>query len=128
MKTLKITALALFVAATNLVCAQNLESKVESKVASSVDEKANAETKALTEKLGLNTVQAQTVSTAVLQRAKQVEADAAKFKGNKEALLNAAKKSTDAFETSVKTVLTPEQKTKYEQMLKAKAESKLGGL
>ncbi|HKC66774.1 MAG TPA: hypothetical protein VKG26_00955 [Bacteroidia bacterium] len=123
MKTLKIAALALFMAATNLVCAQGIEGK-----AKSVEEKASMETKALTEKLGLNATQEKTVSAAALQRAKQVEADRTKYKGDKEAMKTAEKQSNQTFETSVKSVLTPEQKTKYEQMLKDKVGSRVSSL
>ena len=111
MKTLKIAALALFMAATNLVCAQGIVS---------AEEKASLETKELVQKLGLSSAQEKTVSAATLQRAKQFETDKEKYKGDKEGLKAARKKSNETFEGSVKGILTPEQKTKYEQMLKEK--------
>ena len=123
MKTLKVTAIALFMAATNLVCAQGLEGKSKS-----AEEKASIETKALVEKLGLSSTQEKTVSTAALQRAKQVETDREKYKGDKEGMKAARKQSDQTFENSVKNVLTPDQKTKYEQMLKDKVEGRMGNL
>jgi ribosomal protein L19E len=119
MKTLKITVLALFMAATNLVCAQGMEGK-------SAEEKAKMETKELTEKLGLSADQQKTVSTAALTRAKQVEADREKYKGDREGMKAARKTNNETFESSVKNVLTPDQKTKFEQMLKDKAEKRGG--
>jgi len=119
MKTLKITVLALFMAATNLVCAQGMGERGKG-----AEEKASAETKELTEKLGLNADQQKTVSTAALTRAKQVEADREKYKGDREGMKAARKTNNDTFESSVKTVLTPDQKTKYEQILKDKAEKR----
>ncbi len=121
MKTLKITVVALFMAATNLVCAQGMGERGKS-----AEEKASMETKELTEKLGLNADQQKTVSAAATTRAKQVEADREKYKGDKEGMKAARKASNETFESSVKTVLTPEQKTKFEQMLKDKAEKRMG--
>lgn len=113
MKALKTTVLALFIATTNLVSAQGLETKA-------AEEKATMETKELTEKLSLNADQQKTVSAAALNRVKQEEADKAKYKDDKEGLKAASKQSNETFETTVKNILTPEQKAKYEQMLKAK--------
>ena len=113
MKTLKIAAIALFMAVTNLVSAQGLEAKTK-------EERASLETKELVQKLGLNASQEKTVSTAALQRAKQEEADREKFKGDKEGLKASRKQSNATFENSVKGVLTADQKTKFEQMLKEK--------
>ena len=121
MKTLKITAVALFMAITNLVCAQGMEVK-----AKTAEEKASFETKELAEKLGLNADQQKTVSTAALTRIKEIATNKEKYKDDKEGFKTARKQSNQAFETSVKSILTPEQKTKYEQMLKDKAERRMG--
>jgi ribosomal protein L19E len=111
MKVVKIAIIALFMSAANVLCAQGIVS---------VEEKASVETKELVQKLGLNQTQEKTVSSAVLQRAKQVEVDKEKYKGDKEGLKTARKQSNDTFEKSVKTVLTPDQKIKFEQILKEK--------
>ena len=120
MKTLKITAFALFMAATNLVCAQEFEGK-------SAVEKAKIETQELKEKLNLTPDQEKVVSAAALTRAKQIEADREKYKGDREGMKTARKQNNETFESSLKGVLTPEQKTKYEQTLKERFEKRANG-
>jgi hypothetical protein len=114
MKTLKITAIALFMVVTNALCAQSEVKEL------SIEERVKAETTELVNKLNLTPAQEKTVSNAALDRAKQMEADKEKYKGDKEGLKTARKTSNTTFETSVKNLLTPDQKTKYEQMLKEK--------
>ena len=115
MKTVKLTVLALFMVFTNLLCAQESELKKLS-----TEEKVKVENKELTQKLGLTTTQEKTAGSAILQRIQQQEADKEKFKGNKEGLKEAHKTNNQLFEKTIKGMLTPDQITKYEQMLKEK--------
>ncbi|HKC67357.1 MAG TPA: hypothetical protein VKG26_03955 [Bacteroidia bacterium] len=115
MKIVKIAAFALCMASASLLNAQESELK---KIG--IEEKVKTETTELVQKLGLNATQEKTVSTAVLQRAKQMETDKEKYKDDKEGLKAAKKTSNQTFENSVKGVLTTDQKTKFEQMLKEK--------
>jgi CHASE1-domain containing sensor protein len=111
MKTLKITALALFLAITNLVCGQQQGGK-------SPEERAAKKTQELTEKLSLTADQQKTVSAAALTHAKQNEADREKYKGDKEGMKAARKASAETFE----------QKTKWEQIKQdEKAKRQQGG-
>ena len=115
MKIIKIAAIAICMVTTSLVSAQESELK---KIG--IEERVKMETTELVQKLGLNATQEKTVSVAVLQRAKQMETDKQQFKEDKEGLKAARKISNQNFEKSVKGILTTDQKTKFEQMLKEK--------
>src|ERR1700739_1412925 len=111
MKTLKITAIALFMAVTNLVCAQQQGGKTP-------EERTAKQTQELTQKLGLTADQQKTVSAAALTRAKQNEADREKYKGDREGMRAARKANNETFENSLKGVLTAEKKQKWGQVKK----------
>src|ERR1035437_5891729 len=76
------------------------------------EERATAHSKKLNQRLGLNPEQQKSVYDLCLKRAKQDDADNAKFKNDKEGMKNAHRLAGESFEKSIETVLTPDQKTK----------------
>ena len=79
------------------------------------EERATAHTKILTQKLGLNADQQKSVHEFCLKRAQQDDADKIKFKTDKDGMKNARRLNGETFEKNIDTLLTPDQKTKYEQ-------------
>jgi len=120
MKTLKITALALFMAITNLVCAQQQGGKTP-------EERATKHSQKLTQELSLNADQQKSAYAACLTRAQQMDADRAQNQGNKEGMKAGRKQINETFETSMNQVLTPEQKTKWEQIKADEKAKRQGG-
>jgi len=116
MKTLRnVLAVAMFMFVSNVIFAQGLLSKIES-----AEEQAKVTSSELGTKLGLNDTQKKAVYDAALTRAKTTAENNKTYSKDKTALEAANKKVNDTYETNVTKVLTPDQKTKYEQLAKDK--------
>ena len=120
MKNLKIGMIALFILVGNILMAQSPQ------MAKPAQERATEHSNRLKDKLGLNPDQQKNVYDLCLQRAQQEDADRAKFKGDKEAMRSARKQNEQNFETGLFKILTPDQKTKYDQMKEQRMEK--GGM
>ena len=110
MKKLKIGMITLIMIIGNMVWAQNQQSSQTAEV------RATERSNKLKENLGLSADQQKSVYNFCLQRAQQEDADRAKNQGNKDAMRSARKQNEQNFETNLYKVLTPDQKTKFEQM------------
>ena len=110
MKKLKIGMITLIMIIVNMVWAQNQQSSQTAEV------RATERSNKLKENLGLSADQQKSVYNFCLQRAQQEDADRAKNQGNKDAMRSARKQNEQNFETNLYKVLTPDQKTKFEQM------------
>ena len=108
MKNFKIGMIALLMLIGNLAGAQQSTQTPE--------ERATARSTKLTQNLGLTADQQKSVYDYCLQRAQQADADRTKYQGNKEAMRNARKQNEANFETNLYTILTADQKSKFEQM------------
>ena len=120
MKTLKIGILALLMSIGNFVFAQQQGGKT-------AEERATAHSQKLTQELGLNADQQKSTYTACLTRAQQMEADRAKNQGDRDAMRAGRKQIEQTFETSMGQILTPEQKTKWEQIKADEKAKRQGG-
>ena len=114
MKTLKISMLALLLLIVNFAFAQQNPPKTP-------EDRANNQTKNLTEKLGLSADQQKSVYTIALQHAQQQNADRTKYQGDREGMRNARKQNMDTYDAGLSKILTTDQMTKYNQL---KAEQK----
>jgi periplasmic protein CpxP/Spy len=122
MKTLKISMLALLMVIGNIVFAQQGGGN------KTAEERATAHSQKLTQQLGLSADQQKSVYAACLTRAQQMDADRAQNQGNREAMKAGRQQINQTFETSMGQVLTPEQKTKWEQIKQEeKANRQQGG-
>lgn len=124
MKTLKISMLALLLAIGNYVFAQPQGG------GKTAEERATSHSQKLTQQLGLSADQQKSAYAACLTRAQQMDADRVKFQGDREGMRASRKQTNQTFETSLGQILTPEQKTKWEQIKadeKAKRQEGGGG-
>jgi len=113
--------LALLLAIGNFVFAQQQDGKTP-------EERATDHSQKLTQELGLTADQQKPVYNACLQHAQQMEADRAKYKGDKEGMKTARQQNSQNFDASLNKVLTADQKTKYEQIKQEeKAKREQGG-
>lgn len=118
MKTLRIGIVAILMIVSNLGWAQQPAHVQKSKASKTPEERATALSNNLTDKLGLTADQQKSVYNFCLQRSQQEDTDKAKFLKDKVALKNARKQNNQDFEKNMNSVLTPDQKTKYEQFIK----------
>lgn len=134
MKTLKIGILSLALAFAGLASAQQSPSSPSSPSQNQAptktpEERATGHSKRLTKELGLTADQEKSVYNFCLQHAQTQDADRIKYQNDKEAMRNAHKQNNQTFDTNMGTVLTPDQKTKFEQIRqeeKAKREQNKG--
>jgi len=116
MRKLKFGMVVILMIVGSMAWAQNSATQQNQQAPKTAEEKATSHNDKLTKELGLTADQQKSVYNFCLQRAKQEDADRAKFLNNKEGMKNARKQNEQTFETNMATVLTADQKTKFEQM------------
>ena len=116
MRKLKFGMVVILMIVGSMAWAQNSATQQNQQAPKTAEEKATSHSNKLTKELGLTADQQKSVYNFCLQRAKQEDADRAKFLNNKEGMKNARKQNEQTFETNMATVLTADQKTKFEQM------------
>ena len=88
------------------------------------EERATSRTQMLTKRLGLNANQQKQVYSICLQHAQQNMAARANSQGDKNAIRNARKQNEEAMEKNLTSVLTTDQKEKFEQMKQEQMEKR----
>ncbi|MBC7450691.1 MAG: hypothetical protein H7259_04310 [Cytophagales bacterium] len=102
--------------------AQTPATKQTQKTKLNPDEKAQKLTQYMTTELGLTTEQQQKVAALNSSKATQLAAIKTKYNGDMKAAQTELKPIKQQYNTSLKTILSPEQFTKWEQIKKQKKE------
>ena len=120
MKKLMLTIAGLVIV-ISLSFAQN-----PSKPTRTPEQKAAKRSEMLAQKLSLTPEQKQSVYNLILDRTTKVEAVKAKYAADKKGMGKELKSIRDNFDTQMKSILTPDQATKWEQ-LRAEEKAKRKG-